>query len=988
MNESQESDDGAPNRQRELIEAAVRQAEEARQRANATVSTPPADSTLATLAPDSIVGYRIVRELHRGGQGVVYEAFQESTRRKVAIKVMKEGPFAGAADEARFDREVQVLGQLNHPNIVTIHDSGSSAGHHYFVMDYVPGQSLDAYMASARPSIDESLRLFARVCDAVNAAHLRGVIHRDLKPGNVRIDTEGEPRVLDFGLAKVATTDSDVSAMTMTGQFVGSLPWASPEQAEAVPSKIDVRTDVYSLGVILYHMLTGKFPYNVIGNVRDVLDNILTAEPTRPSTLRGEGERLARRINDEVETIVLKCLHKERERRYQTAGELARDVKHYLNGEPIEAKRDSLPYVLRKRLKRHKLAVGFAAGLLAVVTAGFVISLTFWRQAVEDRDLAQVAEAKAQRRFDDVRELANAVMFDFHDMIVDLEGSTPVREFLVKTALEYLDDLATEVADDPSLQRELAHGYIRVGAVQGNPYVGNLGDTEGALASYRKAEELLGALSAADPTDAVARDDLAYAHQGLGLMLETTGRPMEALAGFRRAGEIYEALSAAEPTDTEVRLDLAFNYRYVASMLVASGQNDEALAEFLKSLRLLEALHAADPDNAEFRRGLAFGHEGVGDMQVRMGQAADALDSRQKSLELFETLSAADPDNATLRRDVYVAYQRLGHAQAAVGLTDEAWASFRKFQQLCEAAVAADPANVLARDDLGNCYSSIGGMLASDGQTDDALASLRKSLEVREAMLVADPTNARTRYRMAADSREIADILIAAGRTEESVASYRKSLENFDALLAADPNNARAQRNAYVSYQKLGNALADMGRPEEALAAYREFQRMCEALRDVVPSDVDVRRDLAVAYGNTANVLAEMDDHEGAMAGYQKALEVFGGLLADNPTDVAGQRDVVQCYEALGAECARCGARQGAPSEERLGHWRHAREWYQRSLSIWGNMRERGTLAAPESGMADEIMAEIAKCDAAIAGLEQNAEAEKEPVPRSLDKDR
>ena len=154
MNESQESDDGAPNRQRELIEAAVRQAEEARQRANATVSTPPADSTLATLAPDSIVGYRIVRELHRGGQGVVYEAFQESTRRKVAIKVMKEGPFAGAADEARFDREVQVLGQLNHPNIVTIHDSGSSAGHHYFVMDYVPGQSLDAYMASARPSID------------------------------------------------------------------------------------------------------------------------------------------------------------------------------------------------------------------------------------------------------------------------------------------------------------------------------------------------------------------------------------------------------------------------------------------------------------------------------------------------------------------------------------------------------------------------------------------------------------------------------------------------------------------------------------------------------------------------------------------------------------------------------------------------------------------------------------------------------------------
>ena len=986
MNESQNSGDGAPNRQRELIEAAVRQAEEARQRADATASTPPSDPTLATLAPDSIVGYRIVRELHRGGQGVVYEAFQESTRRKVAIKVMKEGPFAGAADEARFDREVQVLGQLNHPNIVTIHDSGSSVGHHYFVMDYVPGQPLDAYMASVRPSVDESMRLFARVCDAVNAAHLRGVIHRDLKPGNIRIDPDDEPRVLDFGLAKVATSDSDVSAMTMTGQFVGSLPWASPEQAEAVPSKIDVRTDVYSLGVILYHMLTGRFPYNVIGNMRDVIDNILTAEPTRPSTLRAEGERLARRINDEVETIVLKCLHKERERRYQTAGELARDVRHYLNGEPIEAKRDSLPYVLRKRLKRHKLAAAFAASFLAVVTAGFVISLTFWRQAVEDRDLAQVAEVKAQRRFEDVRELASTFMFDFHDMIKDLEGSTPVREFLVKTALGYLDDLSGEVADVPSLQRELAHAYLRVGDIQGNPYGGNLGDTEGALASYRKAREFFEALAGADSSSAEIRSDLALAYQRVGMLEEMIGRPKEALANYHRASQIYEALLAEDPTDAEASLELAYNHRYIASLLAATGQTEEAFAGFRESLRLLEALSAADADNAEIRRDLAFGYEGIGDMLARTGQSADALASRQKSLEIFESLSAADPENATFRRDVYVAYQRLAHAQAAVGQTDEAWASFRKFQQLCEAAVAADPANVLARDDLGNCYSSIGGMLASAGRTDEALASLRKSLEIREAMLAADPANVRTRYHLASGCREIGDILTAVGRAEESVASYRRSLENFGALLAADPNSARAQRNAYVSYQKLGNALADTGRLDEALAAYREFQRMCEALWEADPSDVDVRRDLAVAFGNIANVLAEMDDHDGAVSGYQQALEVFEGLLADDPTDGEAQRDVLQCYEMLGAESARCGARAEAPAEEQLEHWRQAREWYQRSLSIWVDMRERGMLTAPESGTPDEIMAEIAKCDAAIAGLEQNAEAPEEPVPRSLHK--
>src|SRR4029079_10079841 len=264
-------------------------------------------------------------EIHRGGQGVVYQAIQKNTKRKVAIKVMREGPFAGAKDKVRFEREVQILGSLNHPHIVAIHDSGLAAGNFYFVMDYISGQPLDLYMSSGKRSIDETLRLFIKIGQAVTAAHLRGIIHRDLKPRNIRIDQNGEPHILDFGLAEIATAEvmgeSRPQVMTIPGQFVGSLPWASPEQAEGTPDKIDVRTDVYSLGVVLYEMLTGKFPYEVVGNMRDVLDNILRAEPARPSTVR-------RQINDEVETIVLKCLAKDRDRRYQSARELARDIDH------------------------------------------------------------------------------------------------------------------------------------------------------------------------------------------------------------------------------------------------------------------------------------------------------------------------------------------------------------------------------------------------------------------------------------------------------------------------------------------------------------------------------------------------------------------------------------------------------------------------------------------------------------------------------------
>ena len=220
------------------------------------------------------------------------------------------------------------------------------------------------------------------------------MIHRDLKPSNIRIDAAGEPHILDFGLAKVgaadATDDSHPQMMTITGQFVGSLPWASPEQAEGVPDKIDIRTDVYSLGVILYQMLTDRFPYEVIGNIRDVLANIQNVAPAPPSGIR-------RQINNEVETIVLKCLSKERERRYQSAGELARDIEHYLAGEPIEAKRDSGWYVLTKTLQRYRGRAATAAAFVVLLVASAVALGILYQRATSQAVLARQQQARAER---------------------------------------------------------------------------------------------------------------------------------------------------------------------------------------------------------------------------------------------------------------------------------------------------------------------------------------------------------------------------------------------------------------------------------------------------------------------------------------------------------------------------------------------------------------------------------------------------------------
>ena len=382
--------------------AALRKVQEAKQKARSTPTSdgePPDDEgspvhLSKTVPSDSFPGYELVGQVHRGGQGVVYRAVQTATGRDVAIKVMHEGPFVGPRSKARFEREVRILGQLKHPNIVTIHDSGTAVGNHYFVMDYIPGQPLDAHMGSRKWSVDETLRLFAKICEAVNAAHLRGIIHRDLKPTNIQIDESGEPQILDFGLAKTETDDSDVTtqrqATTVTGQFLGSLPWASPEQADGMPEQIDLRTDVYSLGVILYQMLTGRFPYPVAGRMREVLGNILEAEPTRPRTIRKD-------VNDEVETIVLKCLAKEPGRRYQSAGDLARDIHRYLAGQPIEAKRESTLYVLRKQMRRYRAPL--AAGLAFVVLL-IASSIVAWSLYIESQDNlwgSYLAQAKAYR---------------------------------------------------------------------------------------------------------------------------------------------------------------------------------------------------------------------------------------------------------------------------------------------------------------------------------------------------------------------------------------------------------------------------------------------------------------------------------------------------------------------------------------------------------------------------------------------------------------
>ncbi len=339
--------------------------------ATKTISLTPSNSGASPVfaGPSESVfeGYEILDQLPPGGQAVVYKAIQKATKRVVALKVLLQGAQTSAIAQYRFEREVDLAASLQHPNIVTIYDSGIAKGQYYFAMQYIEGIPLDKYVQTENLSMRQTMELLNKVCSAVAYAHQRGVMHRDLKPGNILADNDGQPNILDFGLAKLIDgseqTSSEMQMTSIPGKIIGTLAFMSPEQASAQPETVDIRTDVYSIGVILYKILTKEFPYDVKGSMLSILRNIQEIEPISPS-------KILPRFNSDVEAILLKALAKDPAVRYQSAAHLQQDIDCWLKGLPIAAKSGSTIYLLRKIITKHRY-VSSVIALLVTIVFGF-----------------------------------------------------------------------------------------------------------------------------------------------------------------------------------------------------------------------------------------------------------------------------------------------------------------------------------------------------------------------------------------------------------------------------------------------------------------------------------------------------------------------------------------------------------------------------------------------------------------------------------------
>lgn len=828
------------NTNRDLVQRALAQAQAARLMAGAPASAVAGSSdaaTLRSLSPPQLTlpGYSIVREIHRGGQGVVYEARQESTGRAVALKLIRDAALATPSERARFDREARILAQLKHPNIVAIHDSGIADGHPFLVMDYIPGTTLDQYVAELREGgessavgraaarrgapgksgrrIDSILRLFETICEAVNVAHLRGIIHRDLKPGNIRVDPSGQPHILDFGLAKVSPfdvlADSQTAAMTLTGQFVGSLPWSAPEQATGASDTIDVRTDVYALGVMLYQMLTSRLPYDLSGSIQSVLHRIVHAEPTPPRVFN-------RQIDDELETLILKCLAKDPNRRYQSAGDLARDIARYRAGEPIEAKRDSLAYVLRTQLRRYRWAVALAALFLVTVLGGLVATYGQWRRASEQRDLAQVAEAQARQRFDDVRSLAHVFLFDFSDQLESLPGATRARELLVQTAQTYLHKLHQEAGQDATLRAELVAAYLRVGDIQGHPLRPNLGDPTGALASYTEALALAAPAASQDES---MREQAALASQKIAQVYQGLGKAEETRTYFHKSLEFHERLLASVLAGQVEGPVTSTPFEPLVDTLIGAGRLDDAEVVLNRMLDRAASTLASEPANRAALRARAIAWDRLGGLARRQNRADLAEQRYGECLRAAQQLFDADPSDARSGRTLAAAHIRIADQLL---LRDDVAAALEhcaKTLEIDERLAAADPHNVQARRDLAFAHCAVGRALLDLRRAEEAIDSLQRAVREFDRAEAIDPTNLEARRYAAITKAEIAMAFQHLERFDEAVASFEAALARFESIardFAADPAAHNDVARTFAKMGEMALSLIDAAEsPEE-----------------------------------------------------------------------------------------------------------------------------------------------------------------------------
>ncbi len=789
--------------------------------------------------------YEIVEEIGHGGMGEVFRAVRadDAFRKDVAIKLVRAG-YGSDLVIARFRSERQVLATLEHPNIARLLDGGSSDdGVPYFAMELIEGQSLYEFCDSKRLNTAERLRLFLEICSAVQYAHQRLIVHRDLKPGNILVTADGTPKLLDFGIAKLLDAPPDEESGPSTATMFRFLTpeYASPEQVRG--ETVTTASDVYSLGLLLYEILTGHRPYRGAGAApHEIAVAVCETVPEKPSTIvlrpergrrdnvhaeitpaaisavrEGTPEKLSRRLRGDLDNIVLNALRKEPERRYASVEQMATDIRRHLDHLPVSATSDTLRYRMSKFMARNKAGVAAAALIIVAVLAGAAVSLYEARRAHQN-------ELRAERRFNDVRALANSLLFEIHDAIRDLPGSTPARKLIVDRALQYLDSLSIESRGDLALQRELASAYERVGLVQGHYLQNSLGDSKGSLESYQKAFAIRQSLGAHSNnlTDQLA---LAQAFRLVANQQWALGDFEEALRNITSAVSLAESLIRNHADNWDVLHELSFDYE-VAGSIAAPGSGggvDRDLADHYtqKAVDVDEAMLRLRPHDLSTLDAYAIDLSHLGRGALHRGNEKKALLYFERELTIEKSLHSQSSDQriasntARAFEDIAAAYEYLGDNARSLENND---AALEPLQE----ALAADPENITFEKSAAIAYLNVATQARKLGRQHQGLADTRLGLDLMRKAVASDPNNQQMRSLMASVAIASGFNFFGAGLPKEALAEFREGCAIYLSFYRARPAAPGALAKVALCDAKLGDAARLMGDHNQANDLYRK----------------------------------------------------------------------------------------------------------------------------------------------------------------------
>jgi eukaryotic-like serine/threonine-protein kinase len=863
--------------------------------------------------------FRLLREVGRGGMGVVYEAQQISLGRRVALKVL---PFAAVLDSrqiARFKHEAQAAAQLDHPNIVSVFAVGVDRGVHYYAMQFIDGQPLDRALAELRcdlaslpptkrtdaaamrgdvadvstvdycPAGSGSLlsagpvnqheyfrtvmRLGIQAAEALHAAHEHGVVHRDVKPSNLLLDGSGKLWVTDFGLARCRSD----AAVTRTGDVVGTLRYMSPEQAMGKPALVDQRTDVYSLGVTLYELLTLQPAF--AGEDGPAL--LRQIEQQEPRPLR----QLQPKAPADLETVVLKAMAKQREDRYATAQELADDLRRVLEGKATLAKPPTMAERLRKWTRRHRRAVAVAMAVCLLAMLGMAASTLL---IAREKARTEQNYALAERHFREAQDAVDCLGKRVAERLSDVPGAAQVRRELLRETLRYYASFVDQAKENPALRADLALTYGKIGAmnaeigsndeaieahenavklfkelVAGNPRepdyrrrlaisennlalaLGRSGRIDAARWAYRDAIRLQDKLVAESGDTSQYLSDLALANNNLGLLQSETGERANAETLFRDAIRLQVRLLELAPRDPELLRNLAASLNNLSALCVAAEPN-RAAELYAKALAYQTNAAAMRPDELKYRNDVAVTHNNLGAVQSRQGQAAEAAASHARAVDIQRDLVRAAPAQNAYRRDLAVSYNNLGLAESRLRRASSAEDSFRQALVLQEALVRQNARDLDLQSNLGGIYNNLGMLLQELQRNAEAADNYRHAVEHQKIAWEQAPQVSRYRAFLSNHYYNYARILRRLGRADEAarVTLARRDLWPNDpkrlfaaaeelalatGVLSRSPRGGiSAQQCAELTFETLRRAKAAGWRP----SADHDWSKSFAALKD------------------------------------------------------------------------------------------------------------------------------------------------------------